>query len=321
MARRNDPGVAALNGDGGGVEQQRVSLGIAWNWEYDADFVYGLEYECARAGLKSYRVEGHNLQETYQRLKGGELAFDAFLDRASDADESFEPLAKLIARTKTFVLNRFDALMYARDKATMHLALTEAGIPVPYSIIITPFSKKKGVVLSLSELAGLGRPFIIKPANTTGGGVGVVLGAETLKDIIETRQHHKNDKYLLQQKIIPGRAGGSKGWFRVLYVCGTSIPFWWDDETHVYRAVSKAEESQYRLVQLHRLTERIAEVCRLDFFSTEIARDRKGNFVVIDYVNEVCDMRLQSAHVDGVPDDIVRKIQEILVRRVEKGRR
>lgn len=34
----------------------------------------------------------------------------------------------------------------------------------------------------------------------------------------------------------------------------------------------------------------------------------KNKFVVVDYVNDQCDMRLQSLHQDGVPDEIVHKI-------------
>ena len=300
------------------METRTFSLGIAWNWEFDADFIYGLEHECAREGLTSYRIEPHNLEETVRRIRIGEISFGAFIDRASDAEEAFEPLAKLVARSKTTVINKFDALMRARDKATMHEALLDAHIPVPYSIIISPYTKKKEVGLSLTEIAGLGRPFIIKPANTTGGGVGVVLGAESLKDIIETRQHQKNDKYLLQERIIPAKLRGEKGWFRVLYVCGTVIPCWWDDETHIYRTVTRAEEKHFGLSPIYALIKKIASLCALDFFSSEIALEKKGEFVVIDYVNEVCDMRLQSVYVDGVPNDIVQRIQQILVQRVRK---
>ena len=51
----------------------------------------------------------------------------------------------------------------------MHLEFITNGLYVPYTIIISPYNKKKELELSLSELARLGRPFIIKPANTTGG--------------------------------------------------------------------------------------------------------------------------------------------------------
>jgi hypothetical protein len=37
-----------------------------------------------------------------------------------------------------------------------------------------------------------------------------------------------------------------------------------------------------------------------------------GRFVIVDYVNDPIDLRLQSKTFDGVPDDIVRDITETL---------
>jgi hypothetical protein len=293
-------------------------FGIAWNWDLDADFIYGIESECLRCGLTSYRVQHHNLEETMHRLREGELTFSVFLDRASDGEEAFEPLARQLAKSGIRVLNRFDRVLHSRDKATMHLELISAGVQLPYSIIIAPFNKKKEIELSLSELAHLGRPFIIKPANTTGGGVGVVLGAESLKDVIETRQHQRNDKYLLQEKVRPVFLGFTKAWFRVFYVCGEVIACWWDDETHVYRAVTAGEEELYGLGPMREIMKKIAAVSELDFFSSEITLNASGQFVVIDYVNEVCDMRLQSSHPDGVPDEVVHRIQQLLVQEAKR---
>ncbi len=53
---------------------------------------------------------------------------------------------------------------------------------------------------------------------------------------------------------------------------------------------------------------KIYGVCGLDFFSTELAINSENKLVVIDYVNEMCDMRLKSKHYDGVPDNIVEQI-------------
>jgi len=48
------------------------------------------------------------------------------------------------------------------------------------------------------------------------------------------------------------------------------------------------------------------------FFSTEIAMTPAGQFVTVDYVNEICDMRLQSRHPDGVPDRLALAISGLL---------
>ncbi|HTR82143.1 MAG TPA: hypothetical protein VMM58_10990 [Bacteroidota bacterium] len=294
------------------------SLAIAWNWLYDKDFVAGIELACSRRGLTTYRIEPENVHETLARLRAGALAFNTFLDRASDDDESFEPLVKFLAKSPTHTFNQHDRVDHAKDKATMHLEFITNGLHVPYTIIVSPYNKKREIELSLSELAKLGRPFIIKPANTTGGGTGVVLGAESLKDVIETRQHHKNDKYLLQETVRPKFLDGTKAWFRVLYGFGQILPCWWDDTTHEYRRVTADEETRFQIGALHDIMKTIEKVCLLDFFSSEIALTDEGKFVVVDYVNEICDMRLQSKHRDGVPDDVVAKIQELVAKEASK---
>lgn len=283
-------------------------LAVAWDWEFDRAFIALLEQRIHVEGLRFYSISHHNVHETFRQLQKGTLSFRAFLDRASDADENFLPLARHIRKSPTRYLNHPDAVSHAIDKATMHLEFMTNGIDVPFTIIISPYNKKRDVELSLGDLARLGRPFIIKPANTTGGGIGVILGAETLKDVIESRQHHKNDKYLLQEKITPDQFALRKAWFRVFQACGTTIPCWWDDETHVYDEVSTSEISDYGLQHLTATTQKISEVCALEFFSTEIAVTKDRKIVVVDYVNDICDMRMQSQHPDGVPDRVVEEV-------------
>lgn len=292
-------------------------LAIAWDWEHDRDFVALLEERVQALRLTSYSISHHNTDETIKNIQRGELKFAAFLDRAGDGDEKFPPLAKLIAKSSTRFLNHPAHIHHATDKATMHLEFVAKGIEVPYSVIISPYNKRKEVELRLSEIANLGWPFIIKPANTTGGGIGVVLNAASLRDIIETRQHHKNDKYLLQEKITPTFLNGNKAWFRVFFVCGNVIPCWWDDATHIYRAIEPKEMAAHHLRPLYAITKRIAEICKLDFFSTEIALTAMKRFVAVDYVNEICDMRLQSKHPDGVPDAVVDQICRKIAKQVK----
>ena len=285
-------------------------VGLAWDWEFDKDFIFGIENECISSGLSTFRIEHHNVEAVTRLVRLKKISFRSFLDRASDSDEKFIPLAKTLTRLKTLIFNEYSRVDYAKDKANMHLALMGEGINVPYTIIISPYSKNREVELSLTELAHLGRPFIIKPANTTGGGIGVVLGAESLKDILETRQHHKNDTYLLQETVQPATLGESIGWFRVFYAFGASLICWWDHRTHLYKELSKQDERKYKLQRLHSIIHTIQKISRLDFFSSEITLTKEGKFVAVDYVNEICDMRLQSRHFDGVSNATVTQIQQ-----------
>jgi glutathione synthase/RimK-type ligase-like ATP-grasp enzyme len=299
------------------MTNEHFDLSVAWDWEHDREFISILEEQLHARRLSFYSISHHNVHETLRRLQKETLTLGAFLDRASDADEKFLPLARHIKKTSAHYINHPDAVHLAIDKATMHLEFITKGVRVPFTIIISPYTKKKDVELSLSDLAQLGRPFIIKPANTTGGGIGVILGAETLKDVIESRQHHKNDKYLLQEKIRPIQYNGLKAWFRVFYVCGAIIPCWWDDETHIYKTITRTEVAEHSLRPLVTITRKIWEVCKLEFFSTEIAITAEKNYIVVDYVNDICDMRLQSKHADGVPDIVVTEVCRRIARQIK----
>lgn len=292
-------------------------LGIAWNWEFDREFVELIITMARSRGITSCEIIRTNVDWMLGQWRDHQTGFQVMLDRASDEEEAFHPFATeaehRFQRGEVRLINPYSLLKKAADKATMHLELLAYGIQVPYTIIISPYNQKEEVGLSLKDLANLGRPFIIKPANTTGGGIGVVLGAETLKDVIETRQHHKNDKYLLQEAVKPGNLSENRGWFRVFYAFGSLYPCWWDDQTHLYEEVTAEEETSFGLTPLRTVTSVIQEACGLDFFSTEIVFTRDERFVVVDYVNEMCDMRLQSSHRDGVPDKIVSSIASSLV--------
>jgi len=297
-------------------------IGIAWTWPYDDDFVRLIRDAAAGRSLSVLEVRRNSLDEMSERIRRRTLRFGTFLDRASDEDETFLPLVRLLQKPRhgnddtvpsTRVINPPQFAAKASDKATMHLEFLSHNINVPYSIIISPYNHRKEIELTLSELAKLGRPFIVKPANTTGGGIGVVTGAETLKDVLEARQHHRNDKYLLQETIKPATIGTRRAWFRVFSVFGSVFPCWWDDRTHIYEAVSPRDEESLGFGELRLVTRRIYEVCQLDFFSTEIALTTDQRLIAVDYVNEMCDMRLQSRYRDGVPDDIVERIAALIV--------
>jgi hypothetical protein len=296
-----------------------IDLAIAWNWEYDASFVKGIEAECAKRKLTTLNIETTNLMSVLPMLRSNDLSVRVLFDRASDADEAFLPLQRLLLRQEARIINPPERVAKAIDKAVTHLELLKRGLNVPYTIIVSPYIKKREISLGLSVFEHLGKPFIIKPANTTGGGTGVVMGAETLKEILDARQHHISDKYLLQETIIPAPLGEKRGWFRVFYFFGEVIPCWWNDRTKTYSELTPADEQTWNLRELRSTSLAIQDICKLDFFSSEIARTADGRFVVVDYVNEVCDMRLRSEHADGVPDRIVHQIESLLADEVARG--
>lgn len=293
-------------------------LGIAYNWEYDVDFVSLVEQKLQAVGLSSYVIHNNNVLEVKEDLLQKKLAFNCYLDRAWDVDERFEEIGKILQRRKTRIFNPYKNVLHAIDKASMHLEFITAGLNVPYSIIIPPHNQKEDIKLSVEDLAILGRPFIIKPCNTTGGGIGVVTGAESLKEILNERTSYNNDKYLIQEKIYPGMIENKRTWFRCFGAFGKVIVVFWDDQTHIYEPISEVLKSKINIKKLNQITKTILGIIQLDFFSTEIVLTNGNKFVVIDYVNDQCDMRLKSKHVDGVPDEIVNQIISYLIKAIIK---
>ncbi|MCK7528236.1 MAG: hypothetical protein MZV64_67020 [Ignavibacteriales bacterium] len=68
--------------------------------------------------------------------------------------------------------------------------------------------------------------------------MGVVKGAESLKEVLQERQMHINDKYLIQEKVYPKMLDGKRAWFRCYWAFGKTICVWWDDETHIYNQLT-----------------------------------------------------------------------------------
>jgi hypothetical protein len=191
----------------------------------------------------------------------------------------------------------------------MHLELITAGVTTPHTLLLAPFLEQP--VLPSLDLAPLGQQFVIKPSNE-GGGEGVVLGAFSMDQILRARMEFPEQKYLLQSTVVPRTIQGRPAWFRVFYAVGQTYPCWWHPLTHVYAPVTASEENRYELAPLHELTRRIASLCKLDWFTTEIALTLE-DFVVVDYVNDEIDTRIQSKAVDGAPDEIMQDVARRLV--------
>jgi len=296
-------------------------LAIAFVWEYDSDFIEFIEKILQEEGLSTYIIKEHNIQDVTERVRERKLSFRFYIDRASDVNPVFEELARILSRRKTVIINPHKKVLHAIDKASMHLEFIKAGLNVPYSIIIPPHSELEEVKLTIEDLSILGRPFIIKPCNTTGGGIGVVTGAETLREIFQERITNSNDKYLIQEKVYPTMLDGRRAWFRCFWAFGKPVAMWWDDLTHLYEELAEDEMINYGLRKLLHKTKTIAKITGLDFFSTEIVLNNKNLFVVIDYVNDQCDMRIKSKHFDGVPDNVVYQIIHNLKNYIIKTKR
>lgn len=286
----------------------QYDLCLPWYWEYDIDFVQFVEHACIENGLTFWQITPDNLLESITALYKGEKSFKTLLER-SQYDDRFEPILRWAKKYHRKRINPTEVSKWSEDKATMHLELIGAGINTPYTILLPPFIEQP--VIPELDLIPLGHQFVIKPSHE-GGGEGVILGAFSMEQILRARMQFPEQKYLIQATITPRTIHGRPAWFRVFFANGKTYPCWWHTLSHVSATVTQQEEHRFELSPLHKITERIASICKLDWFSTEIALTQK-EFVVVDYVNDGIDTRVQSKAVDGVPDEVIKNIAEQLV--------
>ena len=287
---------------------RNYDLCLAWNWEYDADFVKLLDQACQSHGLSLLQITPENLSDTMRSLANKEIIFQIFFDRASDTDPRFIPVVQWACNYAVHYINPHELACRAWDKVAMHQAMS-ASMDTPFTIVLPSYDDQP--LLPAIDLASLGDGFTIKPA-LGGGGDGVITEATSLSQVLVARQEFPSQRYLLQAQIIPARLGPRMAWFRVTYCVGKVYPCWWDNCTHIYAPVTSDEANSYNLSPLNSITSSIARICGLELFSTEITLTPDGRFVIVDYVNDPIDLRLQSKTFDGVPNDIVRDITERL---------
>ncbi len=295
------------------VRIEAVDLAVAWNWECDRPFIGMIREACGRRGLSLQEIRPEDLIEVLARARRGEWTCRVFLDRASDWDEAFEALVDWAREAGVFRLNPTERARAAWDKAAMHQRFVAAGLPTPPTWILPPWEAQPAVEWQ-EEWMG---PLIAKPAFGGGGeGVRRIAGPE---DLTALRAAFPDQPFLLQRYVRPRRLAGRPAWFRVLYAVDQAFPCWWDPETHRYAPVTEAEREALGLHPLWALGHRIADVCGLHLFSSEIALEEGGGFLCIDYVNDPMDTRPQSAVPEGVPDDVLRRIAdriaEVVLRR------
>ena len=295
----------------------RYDLCLAWNWEYDADFVHLIEAACAVRGLSLLQATPASLDQVLTGLENGEITYTTLFDRASESDSRFQPLADWATRHNSFHINPQKRTIWSGDKATMHLEFISRGLYTPYTIILSPYAGYTSI--DSSDLEPLGTSFAIKPA-CEGGGNGVILEANSWEQVLQARQQYPNEKYLLQAHVTTRILDGRPAWFRVLFCDGAVYPCWWDQHTHVYARVMAEEKARFGLRSLRQVSAQIAQICGLHLFSTEIAMTESGHFLAVDYVNDPVDLRLQSKAADGVPDVYVESIAARLVRLVDTHR-
>ena len=302
-----------------------------------------LAVAAASRGLSCCLVHDSVVQEVIDRLQTGRLRVGFHLDYFAlwhVPGDSYARLAEAIAESGGKTVNPPSRSRFFTNKANAHAKLRQHRMGVPATQVLA-----SGAAIDASELAECGIPLdgvstvYVKPANGFGSsGVVRVEGCtlDRLQAAVgEVRRLHPQDQLLVQRGISSPRLRSEDGgerlaYWRLIYCMGELVPFWWhksetDHGRASYRRVSGAAIKELRLHDVLAYGRDLVQLCGLNWFSTELCAsegDERSNYqvpgpggkrlslVAIDYVNDQCDVDVQSRWLGGPPDSFVRHVAE-----------
>lgn len=283
----------------------------------DADdyFIHRVQQRCAEKGYNFFLIEPLWVESFFEQMQKGRVWARVLLNMHSEhhqPEDIYHRLVRLAFERKTQVIDPPDVAKAAFDKAQLHPRLQAAGFSLPYTVIV-PGSALGSYAIGVEERAKLGTPFVIKPSLGYGKR-GVILDAKTEGDLGRSAAAWRDESYLMQQRIVPRTIEGAPAYFRVFYVFGALWFCWWNCYTDQYAVLTPEQIQLHGLQALGAIVSRVADLTRMQFFSSEIAQTETGEFVLIDYVNDQCHMLTQTANPRiGVPDEVVASVARQLV--------
>jgi hypothetical protein len=275
----------------------RDHIWLLWEWTEDSTLVQTLLSRASQSGL---RVKTFTTNEFIQLDPISLLGNPPIIlwDRAGDVYPEALHLSDWAEALGSRVINPVRGTLLARDKARLHDLLVKHNLPVPVTRLIRAES-------SIEELDwGCGRYLVLKPERS-GGGEGVRIQEwceETLRNTMNSRP---KETWLLQEHVEPAIIAGRPAWFRVFNLFGDIRICWWDNHTHIYEFLPEGEVNAMGFNDLEMLGMKIGSSFPLQFFSTEIVYRVDGKPVIVDYINDPCDLRCKTHVYDGVPTELL----------------
>jgi len=312
-----------------------------------AAFERWLAEATARRGLSCAVLHDGVVHEAVRRLEDGRLTIYFHLDYFAMWHISGDPYARLVQAVQDTGGRPINPPARSRlftDKAAAHAELVRHGLGVPETVVFRPGAPDRPLTEAERRRLRLQEPgarVYLKPANGFAQR-GVVRvdntdPASLTTAVAAARLYDRNDALLLQREVRCPQLTCDDGtarpaYWRVLHCLGDVIPFWWnkaegEQGRPSYRWVSAAENERHGLGPVLEFAEALADLSGLDWFSTEVCLSegpersrytvrgmngdgRRWPVVAIDYVNDQCDMHVQSRWPGGPPDDVVRYVAE-----------
>jgi hypothetical protein len=301
-------------------------------------FEVWLAQAARRRGLTCALIHDGVVREAIARLETGRLTVGLHLDYFALWHVTGDPYARLaeaVQEAGGWPINVPHRARFFTDKANAHATLLGRGLGVPATVLFRPGSPDRPLTADERRELGLDEPgarVYLKPANGFSHR-GVVCVDRTDPDslnaaVAAARLAEPQDTLLVQCEVRCPLLDGDDGverpaYWRVLYCLGDVIPFWWSRSTDParpqYRLLTARESQRHGLGPVYEFVRDLADLSGLRWFSTEVCLSEGGErsrhrmrtrhgprpLVAIDYVNDQCDVDVQSRWFGAPPDGVV----------------
>jgi hypothetical protein len=286
------------------MQMETFDLGIAWDCEFDNEFVNDLNDRTLKEGLQPYLIHVYNFFSSLKDITEGELSFHCFFDRSLDDSPTFGGLADFLKKKDIHFINHPDDVKNSIDKSKIHSMFISYGLPIPKTVFIKPQEEKQILEAKIQHVSV---PCVLKSAFGSYGD-SPILTINSLDDALRLMEQEEDKSYFAQEQVSPINLENKPTWFKVLYCFGEIIPCRWHPVNREYEILSSRQIYRLGLHEVWPITKKIRQACKLDFFSTDIVMEEQGKFLIVDYVNDRPDMRKKSKFKDALPDEIVDKV-------------
>ncbi len=287
-------------------------LAMTHGLDSDDFFIHRIQERCAQLGMNFFLIEPIWLEPFRFQFEQGNLSVRVLLNMHSEHHNPSDPFLRLIhsaAEKGVMMIDDPRVALDAFDKARFHARLVREGMPVPTTVIVG-HEELSGYEFTPGLFAALGSTFVIKPAKGYGRR-GVVLNASAPEDLRRSAAAWPDSHYLLQERIRPRLVNDQPMYFRAFHVFGKIHVCLWNCFTDAYSREIDSTDAEFKDChgRITELVNKLASLCGMKFFSTEIAIDGENKIFLIDYVNDQCHMLTKSSSPgNGVPDDLVRAV-------------
>lgn len=298
-----------------------------------------LAEEAASRGLSCALIHDRIVREAINRLEQGRLSIGYHLDYYALWHIEHDPyagLAHAVEASGGKSVNTPHRSRQFTNKAFAHAVLQQSGLGVPATLLVEPGADLSLKAEEIMQALPSGSCLYAKPANGFGS-QGVVKvekpdAPRLITAIQAAQQINPQDTVLIQHEIQPPRLECTDGiarsaYWRILYCLGEIVPFWWSkrESEHgklSYRPLHSEEIARHGLQPVLEYAADLADLCQLNWFSTEVCLStgeesskhqvqgsdgRAWPVLAIDYVNDQCDVDVQSRWPGAPPDAVVKQ--------------